>query len=191
MSVPGTQRAKAGLTCHICQSLVLYFYPKASSALLWTVHSILDHTPAQLCYEIILGGNNGAFDDLKGELDRYIQKCLPGKPEVMRNSKYEGLTQGRILRRAHAAEVLVLLDSHYEADLLWLQPLLAALWRDRAHGGVPSDATSGTYSASPVVWGGFTWGLHFRRDLVPLSALGGLEGAMAPIAPQWLEGCLP
>lgn len=109
--MPGTQRAKAGLTCHICQSLVLYFYPKASSALLWTVHSILDHTPAQLCYEIILGGNNGAFDDLKGELDRYIQKCLPGKPEVMRNSKYEGLTQGRMLRRAHAAEVLVLLDS--------------------------------------------------------------------------------
>lgn len=150
--MPGTQRAKAGLTCHICQSLVLYFYPKASSALLWTVHSILDHMPAQLCYEIILGGNNGAFDDLKGELDRYIQKCLPGKPEVMRNSKYEGLTQGRILRRAHAAEVLVLLDSHCEADLLWLQPLLAALWRDRAHGAVPSDRHQAP--TAPPLWCG-------------------------------------
>jgi polypeptide N-acetylgalactosaminyltransferase len=37
------------------------------------------------------------------------------------------------------------------------------------------------YSASPVVRGGFNWGLHFKWDLVPLSELGGVDGATTPI----------
>lgn len=36
------------------------------------------------------------------------------------------------------------------------------------------------YSSSPVVRGGFNWGLHFRWDLALLSELGGPEGATAP-----------
>ena len=82
-------------------------------------------------------------------------------------------------------EVLVFLDSHCEVNVLWLQPLLAAIWEDRRTVVCPVidiiSADTLAYSSSPVVRGGFNWGLHFKWDLVPLSELGGPEGATAPI----------
>lgn len=84
-----------------------------------------------------------------------------------------------------AGEVLVFLDSHCEVNVLWLQPLLAAIREDRRMVVCPVidiiSADTLAYSSSPVVRGGFNWGLHFKWDLVPLSELGGPEGATAPI----------
>lgn len=49
------------------------------------------------------------FDDLKGELDKYIPKYLVGKIKVIRNTKCEGLIRGRMIGATHATgEVLVL-----------------------------------------------------------------------------------
>lgn len=77
------------------------------------------------------------------------------------------------------------LDSHCEVNVMWLQPLLAAIREDRHTVVCPVidiiSADTLAYSSSPVVRGGFNWGLHFKWDLVPLSELGGAEGATAPI----------
>lgn len=68
---------------------------------------------------------------------------------------------------------------------MWLQPLLAAIREDRRTVVCPVidiiSADTLAYSSSPVVRGGFNWGLHFKWDLVPLPELGGPEGATAPI----------
>ncbi|KAK1333608.1 hypothetical protein QTO34_005993 [Cnephaeus nilssonii] len=54
-------------------SVVICFYNEALSALLRTVHRVLDHTPARLLHEIILVDDNSDFDDLKGELDEFVK----------------------------------------------------------------------------------------------------------------------
>lgn len=48
------------------------------------------------------------LDDLKGELDEYVQKHLPGRIKVIRNTKREGLIRGRMIGAAHATGTAVL-----------------------------------------------------------------------------------
>ncbi|XP_072820226.1 polypeptide N-acetylgalactosaminyltransferase 11 [Vicugna pacos] len=176
-------------------SVVICFYNEALSALLRTVHSVLDRTPARLLHEVILVDDDSDFDDLKGELDEYIQKYIPGKIKIIRNTKREGLIRGRMIGAAHATgEVLVFLDSHCEVNVMWLQPLLAAIQEDGQMVVCPVidiiSADTLAYSSSPVVRGGFNWGLHFKWDLVPLAELGGPEGATAPIKSPTMAGGL-
>nr|KAF6336824.1 hypothetical protein mMyoMyo1_012043 [Myotis myotis] len=112
-------------------SVVICFYDGALSALLRTVHSILGRIPARLLHEILLMDDNRDFCDLKGELDEFVQKHLPGKIKLIRNTKHEGLIRGRTTGAAHGAgDALVLLDSHREVSVTWLQPSLAALRED-------------------------------------------------------------
>ncbi|XP_055990767.1 polypeptide N-acetylgalactosaminyltransferase 11 [Sorex fumeus] len=176
-------------------SVVICFYNEALSALLRTVHSVLDRTPPQLLHEVILVDDDSDLDDLKGELDEYVRKYLPGKVRVVRNARREGLIRGRMIGAAQATgEVLVFLDSHCEVNAVWLQPLLAAIREDRHAVVCPVidiiSADTLAYSASPVVRGGFNWGLHFKWDLVPPSELGGPGGGTAPIRSPTMAGGL-
>ncbi|KAF6085862.1 polypeptide N-acetylgalactosaminyltransferase 11 [Phyllostomus discolor] len=176
-------------------SVVICFYNEALSALLRTVHSVLDRTPARLLHEVILVDDDSDFDDLKGQLDEFVQTQLPGKIKVIRNTKREGLIRGRMIGAAHATgDVLVFLDSHCEVNVMWLQPLLAAIREDRRTVVCPVidiiSADTLAYSSSPVVRGGFNWGLHFKWDLVPPSELGGPGGATAPIKSPTMAGGL-
>lgn len=82
-------------------------------------------------------------------------------------------------------EVLVFLDSHCEVNQAWLQPLLAPIQKDRHTVVCPVidiiSADTLSYSSSPIVRGGFNWGLHFKWDPVPPSELNGPEGTTGPI----------
>ncbi|XP_060052819.1 polypeptide N-acetylgalactosaminyltransferase 11 isoform X2 [Erinaceus europaeus] len=172
-------------------SVVICFYNEALSALLRTVHSVLERTPARLLHEVLLVDDDSDFDDLKAELDEYVQTHLPAKVKVIRNARREGLIRGRMVGAAHATgEALVFLDSHCEVNVEWLQPLLAAIRQDRRTVVCPVidiiSADTLAYSSSPVVRGGFNWGLHFKWDLVPQSELEGPAGATAPIR----SGCV-
>ncbi|KAF7708983.1 hypothetical protein HF521_018040 [Silurus meridionalis] len=149
-------------------SVVICFFNEAFSALLRTVHSVLDRTPSYLLHEIILVDDNSELDDLKQDLDAYIQTHLPDKVKLVRNNKREGLIRGRMIGASHATgEVLVFLDSHCEVNEAWLQPLLSPIKENRR-----------TVVSLPIVRGGFNWGLHFKWDPVPVSELNNPSGAI-------------
>ncbi|XP_042188470.1 polypeptide N-acetylgalactosaminyltransferase 11 isoform X1 [Callorhinchus milii] len=176
-------------------SIIICFYNEALSALLRTVHSVLDRTPVDLLYEIILVDDHSDFGDLRDELGQYIQKNLFNKVKLVRNSVREGLIRGRMIGASHATgDVLVFLDSHCEVNEMWLQPLLAPIKENRKTVVCPVidiiSADTLIYSSSPIVRGGFNWGLHFKWDPVPASMLNGPEGPTAPIKSPTMAGGL-
>ena len=68
-------------------------------------------------------------------------------------------------------QVIVFLDSHCEVNKDWLQPLLQHVKEDRHNVAVPIidiiNHDTMVYEPSPLVRGGFNWGLHFRWDQIP------------------------
>lgn len=79
-------------------------------------------------------------------------------------------------------QVLVFLDSHIEVNIDWLPPMLARLAEgvDKetrfSHRAVTPvidviNADTFEYTASPLVRGGFNWGLHFKWDNLPKGTL--------------------
>lgn len=176
-------------------SVVICFFNEAFSALLRTVHSVLDRTPAYLLHEIILVDDHSELEELKDELDRYVQEEVQRKVKLVRNQRREGLIRGRMIGASHATgEVLVFLDSHCEVNQAWLQPLLAPIQKDRRTVVCPVidiiSADTLAYSPSPIVRGGFNWGLHFKWDPVPPAELNGPEGATGPIRSPTMAGGL-
>ncbi|KAG8443592.1 hypothetical protein GDO86_012120 [Hymenochirus boettgeri] len=176
-------------------SIVICFYNEAFSALLRTVHSVLDRTPPELLQEILLVDDNSELDDLKKDLEIYIKENLTKKVKLVRNRHREGLIRGRMIGASHATgDVLVFLDSHCEVNEMWLQPLLAPIKENHKTVVCPVidiiSADTMIYSSSPVVRGGFNWGLHFKWDPVPVSDLGGPEGFTAPFRSPTMAGGL-
>uniref|UniRef100_UPI0037E94F10 polypeptide N-acetylgalactosaminyltransferase 11 n=1 Tax=Semicossyphus pulcher TaxID=241346 RepID=UPI0037E94F10 len=176
-------------------SVVICFFNEALSALLRTVHSVMDRTPAYLLHEIILVDDHSELEELKDDLERYVQEELHNKVKLVRNQRREGLIRGRMIGASHATgEVLVFLDSHCEVNQVWLQPLLAPIQKNGHTVVCPVidiiSADTLSYSPSPIVRGGFNWGLHFKWDPVPPSQLNGPEGATGPIRSPTMAGGL-
>ncbi|KAM9839404.1 polypeptide N-acetylgalactosaminyltransferase 11 [Aulostomus maculatus] len=176
-------------------SVVICFFNEALSALLRTVHSVLDRTPAHLLHQIILVDDHSELDELKDGLDLAIRDELQGKVTLVRNPRREGLIRGRMIGASHATgQVLVFLDSHCEVNQAWLQPLLASIQADRHTVVCPVidiiSADTLVYSPSPIVRGGFNWGLHFKWDPVPPSQLSAPQGAIRPISSPTMAGGL-
>ncbi|XP_027696936.1 polypeptide N-acetylgalactosaminyltransferase 11-like [Vombatus ursinus] len=174
-------------------SVIICFYKEVLSALLRTVHSVLDHTPWHLLHEIILVDDHSEFDYLKEDLRKHMKEKFPEKVKLIRNDKREGLIRGRMIGVINATgEVLVFLDSHCEVNKMWLQPLLFAIQKDYRMVVCPLiDAISAytlKYMSSPILRGGFTWNLHFKWEQVPPSNLLGPEGAAAPIKSPTMAG---
>jgi hypothetical protein len=82
-------------------------------------------------------------------------------------------------------QVLVFLDSHIEVNCDWLQPLLARIAASHSTVAVPIidiiNSDTFDYSASPLVRGGFNWGLHFKWENLPVGTLAIEEDFVKPI----------
>lgn len=122
--------------------------------------------------EILLIDDYSDIKDLHENLESYIENHFNGKVKLYKTEQREGLIRAR-LYGAHKAngETLVFLDSHVEVNVDWLQPLLNRIKEDRTNVVMPIidiiNADTFTYSPSPIVRGGFNWGLHFKWENLP------------------------
>lgn len=110
-------------------SIIICFHNEAWSTLLRSVHSILNRTPRHLVEEILLVDDKSDKEHLGQKLDDYVDATFPdGIVKVLRQEKRQGLMRSRMTGiRASKAKVLVFLDSHIEAGIGWLEPMLAGI----------------------------------------------------------------
>ncbi|KAM6946124.1 putative polypeptide N-acetylgalactosaminyltransferase 8 [Aplochiton taeniatus] len=116
--------------------VVLIYLDEALSILKRAMRSIIDRTPAHLLKEIILVDDNSSNEDLKGDLDVYIQSLEVQNPFLLitrvKHTKQMGLTQSRISGwEAATADVVAILDAHIEVHNQWAEPLLTQIKADR------------------------------------------------------------
>ena len=165
-------------------SIIICFHNEAWSTLLRTVHSIFNRTAKELIHEILLVDDHSTLEELKDKLKNYVAK-FP-KIKLVRTTEREGLIRGRMLGAKHATgDVLVFLDSHCEVNKEWLPPLLERIKDDRKTVVCPVidiiSSDTFEYQSSPLVRGGFNWGLHFSWEAVPSHLLAKPEDLTQPI----------
>ena len=153
-------------------SVIICFTEESWSALLRTIHSVLNRTPPELLEEILLIDDYSQREHLQAPLEEYL-KNLP-KVKLIRTTKREGLIRARLIGvEAAQAPVLTFLDSHVECNIGWIEPLLEGVRKDRRSVVSPIidniDSTTFRYSGtSPTIRGGFKWtALQFTWKSVP------------------------
>lgn len=112
-------------------SIVIPFHGEHWSTLLRSAHSILNRSPPHLIHEIILVDDYSSKEFLKQKLTDHLASHYNGKVKVVRAEKREGLIRTRLLGAKHATgDVIIFLDSHIEANINWLPPLLEPIAMD-------------------------------------------------------------
>ena len=135
-------------------------------------------------YVTYLYKNIYILEHLKDQLTQYMRSY--SKVSIIRAMKREGLIRGRALGASKATgNVLVFLDSHCEVNVNWLPPLLEVISKDRHTVVCPIidiiNPDTFQYTASPLVKGGFNWGLHFQWEPLDLSTFKREEDYAKPI----------
>lgn len=111
-------------------SVVVPFYDEHWSTLLRTAYSVINRSPRELLTEIILVDDCSTKEFLKSPLDRYVEDNLP-KVKVIHLPERGGLITARLAgAKAATGDVLIFLDSHTEANVNWLPPLLEPIAED-------------------------------------------------------------
>lgn len=116
----------------------------------------------------------------------YIANNFNGKVKYFKTEKREGLIRARIFgARKATGEILIFLDSHIEVNRQWIEPLLSRIVYSKTITAMPVidiiNPDTFQYTGSPLVRGGFNWGLHFKWDNVPIGTFVHDEDFVKPI----------
>ncbi|XP_045480416.1 N-acetylgalactosaminyltransferase 6-like [Harmonia axyridis] len=111
-------------------SVIVPFHNEHWSTLLRTAHSVIKRSPPELLKEIILVDDASTKEFSKKKLDDYLAANLT-KVRAIHLPTRSGLIRARLAGAKLAiADVLVFLDSHTEANVNWLPPLLEPIAQD-------------------------------------------------------------
>ena len=154
-------------------SIIICFHNEAWSALLRTVHSVLDRSPDVLLKEIILVDDASEHSYLKSDLDEYMAGY--SKVRILRLKERVGLIRARLAGASNThpdSAVLTYLDSHCECMEGWLEPLLDRIARDPTKVVCPvidvlNEKTLAYQFSGYLAVGGFDWNLVFNWHQVP------------------------
>uniref|UniRef100_A0A3Q1IKM1 Polypeptide N-acetylgalactosaminyltransferase n=1 Tax=Anabas testudineus TaxID=64144 RepID=A0A3Q1IKM1_ANATE len=153
-------------------SIIIPFHNEGWSSLLRTVHSVLNRSPPQLIAEVILVDDFSDKEHLKVALEEYMKR-MP-KVRILRTKKREGLIRTRLLGAAAAkGEVITFLDSHCEANVNWLPPLLDRIAHNRKTIVCPMidvidhDNFGYDTQAGDAMRGAFDWEMYYKRIPIP------------------------
>ncbi|XP_047989942.1 N-acetylgalactosaminyltransferase 6-like [Leguminivora glycinivorella] len=149
-------------------SVVVPFHNEHWSTLLRTAQSVVNRSPPQLLREVLLVDDASTKDFLKSKLDEYLAANIP-KARVIRLEKRSGLITARLAgARQATSDVLVFLDSHTEANVNWLPPLLEPIALDYRTAVCPfiDVVDYATFEYRPQdegARGAFDWELFYKR----------------------------
>ncbi|XP_041358145.1 putative polypeptide N-acetylgalactosaminyltransferase 10 [Gigantopelta aegis] len=149
-------------------SVVVPFHNEHWSTLLRTAHSVINRSPKYLIHEILLVDDYSTKEFLKEKLDNYLKEHFTNV-RVIRAQKREGLIRARLLGAKHATgQVLIFLDSHCEANINWLPPLLEPIAQDKRTVVCPFidiiDYETFAYRAQDEgARGAFDWEFFYKR----------------------------
>ncbi|XP_037543695.1 polypeptide N-acetylgalactosaminyltransferase 10 [Nematolebias whitei] len=153
-------------------SIIIPFHNEGWSSLLRTVHSVLNRSPPQLIAEIVLVDDFSDKEHLKTALEEYMTRMA--KVRILRTKKREGLIRTRLLGASVAkGEVITFLDSHCEANVNWLPPLLDRIAQNRKTIVCPMidviDHDNFGYGtqAGDAMRGAFDWEMYYKRIPIP------------------------
>lgn len=167
-------------------SIIICFYNEHYTTLLRSLHSIFERTPAALLHEIILVNDYSDSDILHEKIHAYIKNNFDARVRLFKTEKREGLIRARVFgARKATGDVLIFLDSHIEVNEIWIEPLLSRIAYSKTIVPMPVidiiNADTFQYTGSPLVRGGFNWGLHFKWDNLPIGTLKHDDDFVKPI----------
>ncbi|KAL9925492.1 polypeptide N-acetylgalactosaminyltransferase 35A isoform 2-T2 [Glossina fuscipes fuscipes] len=115
--------------------------------------------------------------------------------KYIRNDQREGLIRSRVIGAREAkGEVLIFLDSHIEVNEQWAEPLLRLISEENSTLAVPVidliNPDTFAYLSSPLVRGGFNWGLHYKWENLPEGTLKNEEDFKGPFKSPTMAGGL-
>lgn len=167
-------------------SIVVPFHNEHLSVLLRTAISALNRAPPNLL-EVILVDDASTKEETRKPLDDYVRAHLP-RVRVVHLSDRSGLIRARMAgaRRAKG-DVIIFLDSHTEANVNWLPPLLDPIAADYRTVVCPFidviDYETFAYRAQDEgARGAFDWEFYYKRlPLLPQDLLHPAEPFKSPV----------
>ncbi|XP_019361643.1 PREDICTED: polypeptide N-acetylgalactosaminyltransferase 10 [Gavialis gangeticus] len=153
-------------------SVIIPFHNEGWSSLLRTVHSVLNRSPPELIAEVVLVDDFSDREHLKKRLEDYMAQFPSVR--ILRTKKREGLIRTRMLGASVAVgDVITFLDSHCEANVNWLPPLLDRIARNRKTIVCPMidvidhDHFGYETQAGDAMRGAFDWEMYYKRIPIP------------------------
>ncbi|OAF69381.1 Protein-UDP acetylgalactosaminyltransferase 7 [Intoshia linei] len=172
-------------------SVVIVFHNEGLSTLLRTVHSVIRMSPRNLLKEIVMVDDNSDRENLKFELDKYIETHLRPVLNVIifRSNERIGLIEARNTgAKLSSSEVVVFLDAHCECNYNWLVPLLQPIAENNNVMTVPYidginyenfDITR-VYSPGSYFKGIFEWGMLYKETSINFEQINNRKSPIEP-----------